>query len=241
MIMLHIDRKLNYGRHILEEVLGSRVTSLRSATVLDIGAGSGLDLDIVNDALVDPSLHAVEVYPPNVEKLRAKGIQCYPKNLEKDSLPFEDTSIDLVIANQIAEHCKEIFWIFHEMARCLKIGGYLYLGVPNLASLHSRLLLLLGRQPTCIRNFSAHVRGFTKRDVEDFFDRCFPGGFDTEVFRGANFYPFPPRLANPLARLFPSSAVSIFFLLKKRKPYKGEFLYAAEGLETNFYRGGQKA
>ena len=53
-----------------------------------------------------------------------------------------------MIANQILEHTKEVFWIWHEIARVLAPQGQLILGVPNLASAHNRLLLLLGRQPT---------------------------------------------------------------------------------------------
>ena len=29
-------------------------------------------------------------------------------------LPFEDETVDILIVNQILEHCKEIFWIFFE-------------------------------------------------------------------------------------------------------------------------------
>jgi len=89
------------------------------------------------------------------------------------------------------------------------------LGVPNLASLHNRLLLVIGKQPTSIQNSSAHVRGYTKSDILKLL-RIY-GGYEVIVFKGSNFYPFPLLLAKPLAKCFPNMAWSIFFLLKKTK------------------------
>ncbi len=103
-----------------------------------------------------------------MNSLIKKGIKVYDLNIEKDALPFDNESIDVVNANQILEHVKEIFWIFHNVSRVLKIGGYFVISVPNLASLHNRILLMIGRQPTSIRNYSAHVRGFTKNDIIKF-------------------------------------------------------------------------
>ncbi len=144
--------------------------------------------------------------------------------------------MDAVILNQVLEHTKEIFWIAHEATRVLKPGGSLIVGVPNLASLHNRALLLLGRQPTSIKTLSAHVRGFTKGDVLAFLEGVFPGGYSLEGFGGSNFYPLPGVLARPMARMFPGMAWGIFFRLVKRRPYQGEFLRYLERhpLETNF-------
>jgi hypothetical protein len=71
------------------------------------------------------------------------------------------------------------------------------------------------------------------------FEKVFPGGYALEGFGGANFYPFPPVLARPLARILPNQAWTIFLLLKKIRPYGREFLEhpARERLETNFYLG----
>ena len=38
-------------------------------------------------------------------------------NIERDDLPLADGQADLIIANQVLEHTKEIFWIFHEVSR----------------------------------------------------------------------------------------------------------------------------
>jgi len=235
-----IDRQLNYGRHLVERFLQD---SMPYEKVLDIGAGKGVDLSIAYHTNPNiKKLYAVEAFPPNVARLEEAGITVFPLDIERNKLPLEDEAIDVVIANQILEHTKEIFWILHEITRVLPVGGKLILGVPNLASLHNRIFLLFGKQPSPIKSNSAHVRGFTKSDILSFIESGFPGGYVMRGFGGSNFYPFPPMIARPLARVFPTMAWGIFMLLEKKLPYKESFLDfpVAQRLETNFYLGHTK-
>ena len=231
-----IDRSLNYGRHWIEEFLRRKGPV---ATVVDLGAGHGTDLAIAKRLMPECALHAVECWPPYVEELSSQGIAVHPLNIERDELPFPSRSVDVVIANQVLEHTKELFWIFHETTRVLRSGGAFIVGVPNLASLHNRLLLALGRQPSPIKSASAHVRGFTRPDMLHFVESCFPGGYGLRGFGGSNFYPFPPVVARPLARLFPRMAWGMFFMFEKRREYTDEFLRfpAVQQLETNYFLG----
>ncbi|HEX3208350.1 MAG TPA: class I SAM-dependent methyltransferase [Geminicoccaceae bacterium] len=235
-----IDRSLNYGRPIVRRFLEMARPYQR---VLDLGAGNGVDLLAARAVQPGCALHAVEVHRPNVELLLRQGIEVIGLDLERDSLTFDDGTIDLIIANQVLEHTKEVFWIWHEIARVLRIGGQVILGVPNLASAHNRLLLLLGRQPSVIKTASAHVRGFTRSDVCDFLERAYPRGFALRDWAGANFYPLPPVLARPMARVLPGLAWGMFLLFSKQRDYRGEFLSfpARARLETNFYTGPRSA
>jgi SAM-dependent methyltransferase len=231
-----IDRTLNYGRHHIERFL---LSSAKYHRILDIGAGHGDDLMLARRIDASAEINGIEVHPTYAAELAQKGINVHSINIERDKLPFPDGSTDIVIANQVLEHVKELFWIFHEITRVLPINGKLIIGVPNLASFHNRILLALGRQPSSLKNNSAHIRGYTKCDVEWFLESCFPGGYVKRMFGGSNFYPFPPIIARPLARLFPNLAWSIFFLFEKQRKYKNEFLEfpLREHLETNFYVG----
>lgn len=226
--------ELNYGRHLIKEFLGKSMPFQR---VLDLGAGTGDDLMAARRINSNAELHAAETFQPNLKTLLDLNINVHKINIECEKLPFPDESMDIIIANQILEHTKEIFWIFHESSRILPVGGTIILGVPNLAALHNRILLLLGRQPSPLKTASAHVRGFTRQDITQFLNSCFPGGYHIEGFGGSNFYPFPPAVARPLAKLFPNAAWGIFLMLKKTKPYDREFLdYPVENqLETNFF------
>jgi SAM-dependent methyltransferase len=231
-----IDRTLNYGRHVLKRFLASNGNF---QTVLDIGAGRGDDLATVREVNPSASLFAIECAPPNVQILKEKGITVHSLNIERDPFPFKPETLDIVMGNQILEHTKEVFWVLDQASRVLKVGGRLLIGVPNLAALHNRVLLALGRQPSPLKNNSAHVRGYTRPDVLLLLESGFPGGYRCRHFGGSNFYPFPPAIARPLARLFPSLAWGIFFDFEKVKPYNGEFLrYPRQmQLETNFYLG----
>lgn len=231
-----IDRALNYGRHLIDQFIN---ISNPFTSVLDIGAGSGVDLAIAKRINPASTLYAIECYAPLAKLLKSNGIATCNINIENCVFPYSDESIDLVIANQILEHTKEVFWIFHEVSRILPVGGKFIVGVPNLASLHNRLLLAFGEHPTPIKTASAHIRGFTKNDLLSFVHSCFPGGYKLVAFGGSNFYPFPPVVARPLAKLFPSMAWSIFFLLEKQCRYNGEFndYPIKERLATNFIVG----
>lgn len=232
-----VDKSLNYGRNLIQKFLEASMPS--AGVVVDLGAGHGDDLEIARRISNNAKLHAVECWPPYVQELESNGVTVLPLNIERDKLPFENESVDVVIANQVLEHAKEIFWIFHEVSRVLKNGGTFIIGVPNLASLHNRLLLVFGMQPTVIKSASAHVRGFTKQDLLNFANEPFPRGFEMTGYGGGNFYPFPPALAKPLARLIPSMAWGLFVTLRKTRSYDGEYLTfpIEQKLETNFYLG----
>ena len=230
-----IDKRLNYGRHLLR-----RFFPENSPTVaLDLGAGFGDDLLALKAKNQDSRLIAVENFPEYVKLLEAKGIETIKIDLEKESIPLAPESVDVVIANQILEHCKDIWWVLHQISTVLKPGGHLIVGVPNLASLHNRLLLAVGEQPTAIHNNSAHVRGYTKGDFLKFLESGHPNGYVLRDFGGSNFYPFPPFVAKPLAQIWAQAAWGIFFKLEKVKPYQSGFLEfpIREQLETRFFLG----
>ncbi|HEX9614192.1 MAG TPA: class I SAM-dependent methyltransferase [Bacteroidota bacterium] len=236
-----IDRSLNYGRHLISDYL---VSASRDPVkvVLDLGAGRGSDLLLARAHNPACQLHAIEVHPEYQRELKRKGIFVHPLNIERDSFPFRNESVDVVMANQVLEHLKEIFWVLHEATRVLRTGGRLIIGVPNLASLHNRLLLALGKQPTCLKNHSAHVRGYTKSDLLKLLETCFPGGYSLRQFGGSNFYPFPPTPARLLASLFPNMAWGIFLMFQKQRQYGKEFIEhpTIHRLETNFFLGKHK-
>ncbi|MDR1489859.1 MAG: class I SAM-dependent methyltransferase [Desulfovibrio sp.] len=232
-LLKFVDHNETYGLCVIKGYL-ERISSVESA--VDLGAGIGRDLGFIKTKFPDASLYAVECMHDNITSLENKGIKTYPINIEAGILPFQDESIDLFICNQILEHTKELFFILHEITRSLKIGGILIVGVPNVASLHNRIGLLFGKHPTQAKACSAHIRCFSKNDFLLFLQECFPKGYSLNSFDGSQFYPFPRFLSRPLARLFPSMAFSIFFLLQKTKEYKSSFLeYPIKAsLETNF-------
>lgn len=234
--MFKVDKQLNYGRHLVREFAASID---KVETVLDVGAGNGVDLFAIRDWHPEAKLYGLEYYDVYADQLEEKGISTFRISFEEEKIPMQDESIDLIISNQVLEHTKEVFWVFNEMFRILRPGGHMILGTPNLASLHNRILLLLGRQPTCIQNNSAHIRGFTVSDVKQLLS-VFPNGTKILDRKGANFYPFSPWLAKPLARTLPSMAWANFLLVKKMRTYDEDYFLEfpiKKKLETKFFLG----
>jgi SAM-dependent methyltransferase len=230
-----VDRTLNYGR----EIVSRFVAKLEVQTAVDLGPGLGQDLNAVRAAHPAARLVGLETYPPYVNQLRGAGFEVVATDIERDSFPFASDSVDLVVANQVLEHMKEVFWVLHESARVLRVGGSLVIGVPNLASLHNRALLAFGRQPTSLANWSAHVRGYTRADLLATIAKPFPEGFRLAEWRGANFYPLPGPLARLAARAWPGAAWGLFARFEKVVLYDGGYLRwpATHQLETNFFLG----
>jgi SAM-dependent methyltransferase len=236
--------ELNYGRDILAEYALEIASGRTELQILDIGLGSGKDLINIRQKYreVYPSLkvclYGMECYPPNVEAARKEQIEVFSGNVETERFPFEDQSLDIVVANQVLEHTKELFWIFSEISRVLKPGGYVLSGVPNLASLHNRVGLLLGMQPTAIEVLGPHVRGFTARSFIQFVET--DGFFVNEAVKGSNFYPFRPRISRVLSRLFPLMSVGVFFKTR-RTSRPGRFIdvLSTRFFETAYFTGNQ--
>lgn len=215
-----VDPQETYGPQVIKKFLEQCHSS---QSVLDLGAGSGRDLCIAKTVIPEAELFGLEIVEKYVAKLKSSGIKTFQCNLEAEQLPFADASLDIIIANQVMEHVKEIFWIMHEVTRVLKVGGHFIMGVPNVASMHNRLGLLLGRHPTQAKACSAHVRIYSKPDFIRFLKECSPGSYALKDFAGSQFYPFPPHLSRILCKIIPQNAFSIFFLLQKIKPYDNSF------------------
>jgi SAM-dependent methyltransferase len=224
---------LDYGRDIILRLVGQYINSTKSKEyrVLDLGAGTGMDLTNIRDKFHghNVTLYGIENFEPNVELLRGLGVAVNCIDIERESLPFEDSAMDIVIANQVIEHTKDIFFIFSEVSRVLKTGGIAIVGFPNLAAFHNRVLLVFGGQPTCIRMPGPHVRGITKGAFCQFITT--DGYFEVEQIIGSNFYPFPPRIAVALATAIPSLAISLYFLCRRTNT-NGRFI---DVLNTRFY------
>lgn len=233
----------NYGRDIVLSMVKdhSQKNISRKLRILDLGVGQGEDfLNIRNSfgkEMVD--LYGVECWGPYIKEVKKKGINVFSADIERDQLPFKDAFFDVVIANQIIEHTKEIFWIFSEISRVLKKDGIAIIGVPNLAALHNRILLLLGNQPSCVKMLGPHVRGVTKNSFMEFVTEG--GYFNVTKVKGSNFYPFPKTIARPLSSLFPTFSVCLFFVCQ-RTGKEGLFVEVLKNkeFETNYFEGDKK-
>ncbi|UZP67841.1 class I SAM-dependent methyltransferase [Desulfovibrio mangrovi] len=221
-----------YGEHVIKNYLSS---IQNGDIILDIGAGSGRDLNIAQQAFPSAELHGLEFSPSCCEALSKKGIITFQTDIEKEQLPFKNCFFDIIISNQVMEHLKDIFFTLHEMARTLKVGGHMIIGVPNVASFHNRILLLLGRHPSQAKSYSAHVRTFSYHDTKKLFEVAGGGAFSITKFSGSQFYPLPRSLSRVASSIFPQLAFSIFFLIKKESEYTNSFYEYGKALTASVF------
>jgi methionine biosynthesis protein MetW len=233
----------SYGRDaVYEMALRYAEIGKETVNILDVGAGKGTDLVNVRDGLVKRgqnvkvNLYGLEAYQPYITECEGKGIKIFDIDIEKSVYPFDARCFDIVIVNQVIEHTKEIFWIFSEISRILKPNGVCIVGVPNLASLHNRIGLLFGMQPTSIELLSEHVRGFTKPSFKRFINHG--GYFKLLKTKGVNFYPFPVFMGKLFSFLMPTLSVSLFFAVRRTEK-EGVFIdsFAGSFFETQYYKG----
>ncbi|MFA5004588.1 MAG: class I SAM-dependent methyltransferase [Candidatus Omnitrophota bacterium] len=239
-IYSHPDEQ-EYCRSLIIELL-DRFAVLHTPSpnlkILDLGCGQGKDLQNIRKHWPTEgiSLYGVDSFAPHCQKISSEGITAYNINLEAAAIPSPDGYFDVVIANQIIEHTKEIFWVFSEVSRVLKKGGLLIVAVPNIASWHNRIRFLFGQPPGSLELLGPHVRGIMRPSFERFIQA--DGYFEVLTARGSGFYPFPLGLAKILCKVFPMCAVALCFAIR-RTAKEGCFIEVLNSrfFETPYFRG----
>jgi SAM-dependent methyltransferase len=206
------DVLFQISKAIDRELERARSDSSRPLNVLDVGCWDGENTERYRRILGGWS-RGVEVFKDQAEKARNRGIDVAEVDLETGRFPWDDASVDVVVANQVFEHLKNVWLPMSEIGRVLAPGGMLVFSVPNLGSLHNRLMLGAGLQPSSIRTFGPHVRGFTYRQAKHFVE--FDGYFRVMRAVGVGFYPLPAGAADWLANLWVSASHTPVIVAKR--------------------------
>jgi len=191
--------------------------------LLDVGCWDGGHTVDYGEACQAIRLFGVEVCEEKACIAEKKSITVARCNLEQPCFPWADASMDIVVCNQVLEHLKNIFAVMDEIARVIKPGGILVASVPNLGSLHSRIMLLLGLQPSMIRVFGPHVRSFTHGEFRLFLTAG--GAFEIVQSIGVGFYPLPANtVSNWLGRLWPNCSHTPVIVLRRTNAPAGTWV-----------------
>lgn len=123
------------------------------AKILDIGTSHFTS--ILKEVYPDTKITTLDLNKSWEKRLENK-INQVVFNLNKIEngilLPFESSSFEVIIFNEVIEHLKivELKKLFLELNRILKKNGVLYLGTPNFASLMNRIKFLIGINPLAL-------------------------------------------------------------------------------------------
>ena len=136
---------------------------------LDIGCGEGYTLTIALKRGWD--VHGIDISDNRIEAAKNKKIKFLNKNIYKASFP--DNCFDAIYVDSVLEHILEPQKMMLEINRILKIGGIIYVGVPNENSLFNDfrklVFTMMGRYKLSSRikpfKMPYHVIGFTQESL----------------------------------------------------------------------------
>lgn len=121
-------------RRIVEDAIAAAF-DLQQASVLEVGCGTGGFARHLGEQHPGWDIRGVE--PSEQAACAANGRGCCVETGTFQALPAEDSSVDLVIALDVLEHCEDESAAVAEAMRVLKPGGLFVLTVPALPSLWS--------------------------------------------------------------------------------------------------------
>lgn len=114
--------------------------------VLEVGGGDGSVAVLLRDRY-GWQITAVDCLDSAVELARGRGISAEPCDIDRQSLPFDAESFNLVLFDSVIEHLYRPSRAITEIKRVLMVGGHVLLGTPNATSVVLRLRMLAGESP----------------------------------------------------------------------------------------------
>jgi SAM-dependent methyltransferase len=124
-------------------------------TLLDIGCDDGLWTERLQHRMGIPptNVSGIEIVPERRKLAEGRQFDVRDGDLEAP-WPFEDSTFDVVHANQVIEHVKRLDHFVRETRRVLRPGGIAVVCTENLASWHNVAALALGFMPFSLTNIS---------------------------------------------------------------------------------------
>ena len=115
-------------------------------TILDVGCNRGAFAAALGEHLDAETVYGIDTDPDCRESAQERGIEMFDVDVESDSFPLDEDSVDLVISFGLVEHLTYYDNLFAETRRVLDTGWF-WITTPNLGSWLNRFALLTGHQP----------------------------------------------------------------------------------------------
>lgn len=136
----------------------------KGSLVLDLGASPFIISCALNR--MGYKVIAVDVDPEPYKWMASEcDVGVCKCDLERERVCLGDGEADCAVFSEVLEHLNP-YYVNHtlwEINRVLKIGGFLVLTTPNIASLFRRIRLLIGKQP----QYKLHVHEYTMSEVTE--------------------------------------------------------------------------
>jgi SAM-dependent methyltransferase len=130
---------------------------------LDIGCGFGGLTRLVGDHLGASEIHGIDIDPRVEDEVRTKQVQFVRHDAAQGQFPYDDGHFDAVMTLGMMDYLEYFDGMIREMNRLLAVDGRVLVALPNLASWHNRLMLLLGYQPRDVEISAEVLAGVPRR------------------------------------------------------------------------------
>lgn len=154
------DHMMGGGRQNVRKYYKDVIDSLppRPLKCLDLGSGIGFSLErmlLSHHQEEGITIDCVDRISPDKIKGLPDKVNYFQKSVE-DRLDFEE-KYDCIFCFEVIEHvdCTDV--LVHNCYNNLKDDGLLFISCPNLASLYSRIELLMGYQPHLLEISNEHA------------------------------------------------------------------------------------
>ena len=130
--------------------------------IADLGGRNGSNITLLNEFGVELK----KSYVIDIKPHRLYDEYIYLElDLNKDRLPFNDASVDVVLLIEVIEHLTNPDFILIEVKRVLSKGGICIISTPNLAWWPNIFLLLTGHQPLFTEVSTRKIYGRPGKDI----------------------------------------------------------------------------
>jgi SAM-dependent methyltransferase len=143
------DRERSRTAHDLRGLFRA-LEPLRKSSVgrlLEIGCGFGGLAKLVGESIGAAEIHGVDIDPQVLDEARSKNVKALLVSADDSVLPYPDEYFDVIMTFGVLDRLVTFDPTLQEINRLLRPAGHVLVSLPNLASWHNRLLLLLGYQP----------------------------------------------------------------------------------------------
>ena len=200
-----------------DEAILDALLPVNGGLFVDLGCGDGRFTSDAARRVGAGRTVGIETDETYVKAATARGIEVVEADLGQ-ALPFENTTVDGLVSNQVIEHLWDTDLFLKEIRRVLRPGGYAVVSTNNMASWHNVVSLTMGWQPmpnhvsdeVVVGNpmnvddrapgssYPMHRRIFTNRALRELAEHH---GLRVEHDVTAGYYPLGPKCSRIATRV----------------------------------------
>jgi methionine biosynthesis protein MetW len=190
-------------KHKLAYSLFRTIPEYAKAEICDVGCGDGFFL--LEGVITIGRRVGVDFSQVAVQKCKAKGLEAFRVDVEKEPLPFRDKEFDVVFLIDVLEHVWQPELLLREAGR---VGRYVILTVPNFSFAKDRLQCLFGRVPQSMGAKKGHCFFMNWKSLNEVVDKA-----GLKIKKIEYYFPLNNSITRTIGRINPSLFSTMFGVL----------------------------